>query len=400
MSRRSPTTDQKLDVLIKSVSELKKSQDSSHKELEDKLQKLEDDVAASQELQEDATERAVKRLRRDKPFEFRRKGHEEQHRFNSEIFDHVALAATHLKKILPASDKDKAILEKVKKELEEGASALVECQKHIRIAVQSEHSWEMVAAYIGSDVATNEDDARRIEKAEKTAEQRVSKRKRIAAATAASQRAKRPVPIAGTPAQGPAQPSTLLLPRPAYGQSSSPWLVGPCWNCGEVGHLRSSCPRLNKPYPFMSVDNSHSGVDSMVLAPRGDHGGLVKTGPCSGATIGTKGKPTESIKREAFQGIDEAGTAPGLKLNVVNMPQPECVEWETCQSWGKGTLPRQGVNDQSEQADSGILATEGIDTQAAESWEAECESNQDLALSRFWEMEQGQSMFRVNLGPT
>ena len=71
MSRRSLTTDQKLDALIKSVSELKKSQDSSHKELEDKLQKLEDDVAASQELQEDATERAVKRLRKDKPFKFR-----------------------------------------------------------------------------------------------------------------------------------------------------------------------------------------------------------------------------------------------------------------------------------------------------------------------------------------
>ena len=63
-------TDQKLDALIKSVSELKKSQDSSHKELEDKLRKLEDDVVASQEIQEDATERVFKRLRKDKPFEF------------------------------------------------------------------------------------------------------------------------------------------------------------------------------------------------------------------------------------------------------------------------------------------------------------------------------------------
>ena len=52
--------------------------------------------------------------------------------------------------------------------------------------------------------------------------------------------------------------------------------------------------------------------------------------------------------------------------------------WVTCQSWDKSTLPKQGVNDQSEQVDSGILATEGIDTQATESWEAECESNQDL----------------------
>ena len=87
----------------------------------------------------------------------------------------MAVAATQLTKIQPASDKDKAILKKVKKELEEGASALAQRQKYIRIADQSEHSWEMVAAYIGSDVATNEDDARRIEKAEKTAEQRVSK---------------------------------------------------------------------------------------------------------------------------------------------------------------------------------------------------------------------------------
>ena len=109
MSRRSLMTDQKLDALIKSVSELKKSQDSSHKESEDKLQKLE-------ELQEDATERAVKRLRRDKLFEFQRKGHEEQHRFNSEIADHVASATTHLLKIQPASDK--VTLEKAKKELE------------------------------------------------------------------------------------------------------------------------------------------------------------------------------------------------------------------------------------------------------------------------------------------
>ena len=99
MSRRSLSTDQKPDSLIKSVVELKKSQDSSHKELKGKLQKLEEDVAASQELQEDATEREVKRLRRDKPYEFCRKGHEEQYRFNLGIADHVAAATTQLDKI-------------------------------------------------------------------------------------------------------------------------------------------------------------------------------------------------------------------------------------------------------------------------------------------------------------
>ena len=113
MSRRSLTTDQKLDALIKSVTELKKSQDSSHKELEEKL---EGDVAASQELQEDATERAVKSLRMDKPYEFRRKGHEEQYRFNSGIMDHLAVATIQLEKIQPTSDKDKATLDKARKD--------------------------------------------------------------------------------------------------------------------------------------------------------------------------------------------------------------------------------------------------------------------------------------------
>ena len=176
MSRRSMSTDQKLDELIKSVSALQKAHDCSHKELEGKLQKLETDVATSQELQEDATERAIKRLKMEKPYEFHRKGHEEQYCFNSDVSEHVATVTNYLSKLQPSTEKEKATLEKVKKELEEGVKVLAERQKHIRIADQSEHSWETVAAYIGSDVAFNEEDVRRIEKAEKTTEQRVSKR--------------------------------------------------------------------------------------------------------------------------------------------------------------------------------------------------------------------------------
>ena len=127
------TVDQKLDELIKSVSMLQKAHDSSHKELDGKLKKLEADVVASQESQEDATERASKHLKRDKPYEFCRKGHEEQYRFNSEVLDHMSAAASQLSKLCPSTDKDKATLEKVRKELEEGTNALAECQKHIRI---------------------------------------------------------------------------------------------------------------------------------------------------------------------------------------------------------------------------------------------------------------------------
>ena len=92
MSRRSMSTVQKLDELIKSVSALQKAHGSSHKEFEGKLRKLETDVATSQELQEDETERPIKRLKMKKPYEFHRKGHKEQYCFNSDVSEHVATA--------------------------------------------------------------------------------------------------------------------------------------------------------------------------------------------------------------------------------------------------------------------------------------------------------------------
>ena len=70
-------------------------------------------------------------MKRDKPFKCRHKGYKEQYRLNLEVSDHLAMATTQLNKIQPSSDKDKAALEKAKKELEKGASALVEHQKHI-----------------------------------------------------------------------------------------------------------------------------------------------------------------------------------------------------------------------------------------------------------------------------
>ena len=179
--------------------------------------------------------------------------------------------------------------------MEEGACALAEHQKHICIADQSEHSWETVAAYIGNDVAANEeieDDARRIEKAEKTAEQRVSKRK--AAATIASQRTKRPLPSSVTQPQGPPQPAPFLLPRPSYGHPSTAQPVGPCWACGEVGHLKTSCPRLSKSYPFMSIDKSDSGEPSKVLDYPCSQDRKVNVGVCPSAVVGSS---PESVER-------------------------------------------------------------------------------------------------------
>ena len=53
-------------------------------------------------------------------------------------------------------------------------------QKLIRLADHSEFGWEAVNEYETDELAANEDDAKRLEKAEKAAEQKVLKRKKAA----------------------------------------------------------------------------------------------------------------------------------------------------------------------------------------------------------------------------
>ena len=62
------TTEEKLDSLLKAVSDLKDSQQDSQRDLYTKLKKLEKDVAAAQQ---DATERALRKAKRGRPMEFK-----------------------------------------------------------------------------------------------------------------------------------------------------------------------------------------------------------------------------------------------------------------------------------------------------------------------------------------
>ena len=99
------STEEKLDALIRSMADLKKSHDESRLKLDEKLKKLEEDVAATQE---DVTERMLRQARRDRLYEFQRKGHEEQFAFNKEVGDRIEAAAKRLSKLAPPSEKDKA----------------------------------------------------------------------------------------------------------------------------------------------------------------------------------------------------------------------------------------------------------------------------------------------------
>ena len=62
----------------------------------------------------------------------------------------------------------------------EGVDAILVRQKLIRLTDRSEYGWEAVNEYETDELAANEDNAKRLEKAEKAAEQKVLKRKKAA----------------------------------------------------------------------------------------------------------------------------------------------------------------------------------------------------------------------------
>ena len=88
--------------------------------------------------------------------------------------------AASLAKVTPANLKDKEALDNAAKEPKEDVNAVTLRQKLIRLADHSEFGWEAINEYETDEVATSEDDVKRLEKAEKAAEQKVLKRKKAA----------------------------------------------------------------------------------------------------------------------------------------------------------------------------------------------------------------------------
>ena len=229
--------EQKLDELLASITALKKDQDDNQKAMSDKLERLERDVQAGQEV---AAEKIVKKLKRDRGYEFKKKGHERQYLFNDDIKDKMDSAAS-LSKVMPVNPKDKEALDNAAKELKEGVDAVTLRQKLICLADCSEFGWEAVDEYETDELTANEDDAKRLEKAEKAAEQKVLK-KRKAAYFRGGGRGKgrrfNSAPMSQLPPQ-PSSSGSLMQPPGSVGTqlrgATYEFRVpGPCFNCLEM----------------------------------------------------------------------------------------------------------------------------------------------------------------------
>ena len=266
-NKMSLSTDQKLDALLASVDSFKDSQMKSQQTLEEKLQKFDAELESTKDSQEEATERALTRIKRDRPIQFQRKGHEEQYRFNADIRDHVAAASRQLEKLAPP-EKEKPIVEKAIRELNEGASSLAERQKHIRFADQAENSWDAVAEYIGYSFADDEEDDRKLDSSDRSA----GEKKRRKAATGPLKAKRFPghkeYPQRRHEEYGPPQRYHQEYPEfQGYSQPNN-FRMMPyhrqqrlCYQCGLPGHIRANCPNQRPPakqYPL-----NHSCVDGV-----------------------------------------------------------------------------------------------------------------------------------------
>jgi hypothetical protein len=154
-------------------------------------------------------------------------------------------------------------------------SFLARRQKLIKLADRSESGWAVVEEYDADALADNSDDERKIEKAEKAAERKLAKRRKVQEGRqkAVVARSDGTEAIRQTlPALHPKIP-VVELKAGGSGVVRGRFPVGSCFRCGDPGHFQRECPKMAPPraeYPLIS-GVEHGGIEG------GDEGNVA---PC------------------------------------------------------------------------------------------------------------------------
>jgi hypothetical protein len=188
-----------------------------------------------------ADERLVKKMRMDKGVQFKRKANEKQHQFNDLVQDSIEVAQKSLGAVPPA-------IEKAKESLKEGEKLLKDRQKLIRIADRSEYGWATVSEYEEDELADGSDDEKRLYRAEMRAGKKAkagkaAKRKQFPRRDSWAWKPRWQPQSSGVSDAVASQPSSSSAAKfPSTGRPQS--MLGPCFNCGKMGHLKNACPGL------------------------------------------------------------------------------------------------------------------------------------------------------------
>ena len=104
----------------------------------------------------------------DRGVVFRKKGHEAQFQFNSDVEDLFGCALTEAMK-LSVNEATSKTIESLQQELRAGRRAIANRQKLIMTIDRSEFGWAVVEAYESNDLASDSKDEKQLIKVERDA---------------------------------------------------------------------------------------------------------------------------------------------------------------------------------------------------------------------------------------
>ena len=188
----------------------------------------------------EATDEIVKKMKLEKKVTFKKKTHEKQHDFNEEVCHKISVAQRSLDS---ATTPD---VEKAMEALKEGEKLISARQKLIKVADRSEFGWATVKEYVEDDLADNSDDEKRLFRAEMRAGRKTKSAKAKAKTSFVSRKSFiKPSQLGDSVAvsqygKNPSRDSPIVHGQP----SVKPAQLGPCFQCGKIGHFRRACPLL------------------------------------------------------------------------------------------------------------------------------------------------------------
>ena len=246
------------------------------------VRKLREGQEAMRSAQEETSHKLARSSGRRDAYSFKRKGNENQFRFNQDVEDAFAEVSAGLKKVNPdqLNERGKLGLEKAMEAAEGGTSLIAHRQKLLKLADRSEWGWAVVEEYVEDDLAENSGDEKRMERAELAAGRKIA-RKRKADGLGRGRSYGRDgnsvvQPMGRGQLQLPLAPPTAR-PRVAGAAGAA----FSCFTCGEPGHMRRECPKRSAStivYPLnsdilaagrnMCVD-ANKGVGAEFIASQG-----------------------------------------------------------------------------------------------------------------------------------
>ena len=174
----------------------------------------------------------IKKLKFEEQHQFKKKGNEDQFRFNLKVADAIdeakeACSSQHL--------------DKVHASLEKGEKLLLERQKHILLADKSDFGWSLIREYKRNDLAEDSDDEKKIIRAEARARAQAKQNLTKNRNRLASGRREPTASALVTATPSPVYNDNTTRPIPTIPPRSQP-KPGVCFACNKPGHWRAQCP--------------------------------------------------------------------------------------------------------------------------------------------------------------